>query len=450
MIFSKQQQIYDLKRLSQTFNTVMASHMHTLNKQPYVITTDGILVPIPFAKKIPKEPVAPVQKSAEMGEKITSAFNAKANNGMISSTEPGVTFGATVNFGPPISDKTVDPVQTGASGSYALDASTAKQLQEQFDNAATFLTDEAKRQATAGNPDFAQELLEGAQYAGECAKTFGQCLTMKLGGNINDIPFVKEMQELRYPNRPEPEQAAPVLVEPKYKGVIQEWCAGAGCKGGDLGFMVMQAVITHKIAGISSGLKPPTILNPGGVAIQGAVAEGVIAEQAIKTGIVIAESHGPEQSGGGNTSSASTGDQKPPQEAPFKESEAPQKSMPESDKVVPAVKAEDLAEVAKDLKRDESCSFSVLKSYIDKGLMKDNRIEAMIDADSKIVFRKDFGEEYAHGLTEKRGYTPGIDDNHYNIDIVTRKYPGTTIERWNKVHVFHIVIDELGNVTDFY
>ena len=68
-------------------------------------------------------------------------------------------------------------------------------------------------------------------------------------------------------------------------------------------------------------------------------AEGVIAEQAIKTGIVIAESHGPEQSGSGSTSSGIEYDQKPPQEAPLKESEAPQKSVHESDvKVTPALK----------------------------------------------------------------------------------------------------------------
>ncbi len=133
---------------------------------------------------------------------------------------------------------------------------------------------------------------------------------MKLGGNINDLAIVKEWQELRYPNRPKTEQAMPALVEPKYKGVMQEWCAWTGCKGGDVLCNIMLAALGHKVGEISSGLKPPTILNPGGVVVQGAVAEGVIAEQALKTGIVIAAGHGPEQSGGGNTSSASTGDQK--------------------------------------------------------------------------------------------------------------------------------------------
>ena len=151
-------------------------------------------------------------------------------------------------------------------------------------------------------------MLEGAQYAGECAKTFGHCLTMKLGGNINDLAIVKEIQELRYPNRPKPEQAAPASIEPKYNGVMQEWCAKAGCKLGDLGFTVMQVAITHKIGSISSGLKPPTILNPGGVAVQGAVAEGITAEQVVRTGIIFMDG------GSDQIQKQGTGIQQPPQQ----------------------------------------------------------------------------------------------------------------------------------------
>ena len=290
-------------------------------------------------------------------------------------------------------------------------------------------------------------MLEGAQYAAECAKTFGHCLTTKLGENINDLAIVKEMQELRYPNRPKPEQVTPAIVEPKYKGVIQEWCAKAGCKLGDLGFVVMQAVITHKIGGISSGLQPPTILNPGGVALQGAVAEGIIAEQVVKMGIVIAEGHGPEQSGIGSTSRGTEQDQIHPQEPQLKESEAPQKSAVESDKVTPAIKAEDLAEVAKDLKCDEPSALSMLKSYIKNGVREDNRIEAMIDADTKIIFRKDFGK-HAHGL-ESFGYPPGEKIDHYNIEIQSRSKPGTLIDRWDKIKAFHIVIEENGKINLF-
>ena len=59
-------------------------------------------------------------------------------------------------------------------------------------------------------------------------------------------------------------------------------------------------------------------------------------------------------------------------------------------------------------------------------------------------------KKYAHGLSEKRGYIPGVKYDHYNIDIAQRSFPGTTVERWNNIHVFHIVVDTFGNVTDFY
>ena len=128
--------------------------------------------------------------------------------------------------------------------------------------------------------------------------------------------------------------------------------------------------------------------------------------------------------------------------------EASQKSVVESDKVMPAVKVTDLAEVAKDIKCDESSALSVLKSYIKNGVKEDNRIEAMIDADTKIIFRKDFGEKHAHGL-ESFGYPPGEKIDHYNIEIQSRSKPGTLIDRWDKIKVFHIVIEENGKINFF-
>ena len=219
-----------------------------------------------------------------------------------SSTEPGIILGSPVDFGAPISDKTVTWIQTGASGAYILDAISAKQLQEQFATASAFLTDKAEKEAAAGNTTFAQELLEGAQYAAECAKTFGHCLTMQFGGNVaglvNNGPVGRIMQDINHPNKPKTEQEMPALVEPRYKGVVQEWCAWAGCKGGDTLCNIMLALLGHKVGEISSGGLPPPSINPGGVAVQGAVADGVATGQAVKTGIVIASGHGPEQSGG--------------------------------------------------------------------------------------------------------------------------------------------------------
>ena len=110
--------------------------------------------------------------------------------------------------------------------------------------------------------------------------------------------------------------------------------------------------------------------------------------------------------------------------------------------IAPAIKLPDLAEVAKDLKCDESSAISVLKSYIDKGVMKDNRIEAMIDADSKIVFRKDFGDK-AHPI-RSHGYTSPVD--HYNIEIQAFD---SLRGKWNVTRKWHIVIDETGKINFF-
>ena len=82
--------------------------------------------------------------------------------------------------------------------------------------------------------------------------------------------------------------------------------------------------------------------------------------------------------------------------------------------------------------------------------MEDNRIEAMIDADTKIIFRKDFGEN-AHPLPVKQGFPAGVDINHYNIEIQVRKHPGTEIDSWKWIRKYHIVIDAIsGNVTHFF
>ena len=71
----------------------------------------------------------------------------------------------------------------------------------------------------------------------------------------------------------------------------------------------------------------------------------------------------------------------------------------------------------------------------------------MLDADTKIRFRKDFG---VHGLSEKQGYPKRIKIDHYNIELQTRACPGTKLNDWNKIANFHIVVDNLGNVTDFF
>lgn len=106
----------------------------------------------------------------------------------------------------------------------------------------------------------------------------------------------------------------------------------------------------------------------------------------------------------------------------------------------------DMAKIFKCAPEPESV-LSRLKGYLEKGVREENRIEYMLDADTKIMFRKDFGE-YAHCL-EDFGYPEGIDIDHYNIEIQTRNLPGSTINRWNKEGVWHIVIGSNGKINFF-
>jgi hypothetical protein len=109
-----------------------------------------------------------------------------------------------------------------------------------------------------------------------------------------------------------------------------------------------------------------------------------------------------------------------------------------------------LTEIAKDLKCDEQSALQQLKEYFSKGTVIENRVEAAIDADTKIVFRKDYGEKYAHPLKTKRGYPAGVKIDHYNIDVCERSHPGTDIDNWTH-HSIHIVFDEEGkNIIDFF
>lgn len=64
------------------------------------------------------------------------------------------------------------------------------------------------------------------------------------------------------------------------------------------------------------------------------------------------------------------------------------------------------------------------------------------------MFRKDFGEKYAHGL-DHFGYPKGMKIDHYNIEIQSRSKPGTAVDRWEKVKVFHIVIEGNGAINFF-
>ena len=148
-------------------------------------------------------------------------------------TSPGIMLDPPIVLGTQVTDKAVDLTQTRPQGAYPLDRAELQEVQQDLASTAILLADAAKRQDAAGNTAFAHELLEHAQYAAECAKTFGHCLCAKLDekliGILNNGPFMKTLREIRNPNRPAA-TAKPVvaLTEQKYNGFAQEVCAQAG------------------------------------------------------------------------------------------------------------------------------------------------------------------------------------------------------------------------------
>ena len=93
-------------------------------------------------------------------------------------------------------------------------------------------------------------------------------------------------------------------------------------------------------------------------------------------------------------------------------------------------------------KATEGSVLERLKSLLESGKKIENRIENMIDKDTKILFRKDFGKE-AHCI-RKKGYKTPTD--HYNIDVQT----WTPKDGWKKKVNFHIIVDKSGSIKDFF
>ena len=138
-----------------------------------------------------------------------------------------------------------------------------------------------------------------------------------------------------------------------------------------------------------------------------------------------------------------------PHGAPCSETSVP--TVEAGEAAIADTAAASIADIANDLHcaPTKESILSKLKGYLDKGTKTDNRVEYMLDADTKIMFRKDFD---VHGLSEKRGYPKRTNIDHYNIEIQVRRYPGTNLKGWDQLKdgLFHIVVDAFGNVTDFY
>ena len=257
-----------------------------------------------------------------------------------------------VELGIQVTDKALDLTQSGPQGSYVVDPASFQEVQQNLASAATFFTEQARKQTTAGNTAFAQELLEHARYATECLKTFSDCLSEKFSEKVSSLvmngPLMKVLQDRINPTRSATKQPIVALTEPKYNGIVQEWCAQAG----DFGADVLLAILSHK-AGTSLG-QPPTGMAPqfaavgvDGAIVTVAVADGAVAAaQATKAAIVLmAAGHGPEH-GGDGASSDVTHDQKPTRVPSHKEPEAAQQKTEEaSDKITPAARATDAEKV---------------------------------------------------------------------------------------------------------
>ena len=68
---------------------------------------------------------------------------------------------------------------------------------------------------------------------------------------------MRALHEMRNQHGQKPEQAIPAITEPKYNGIVQEWCAQAGCKTGERAADVFLAVLSHKAGQATSGTTPP-------------------------------------------------------------------------------------------------------------------------------------------------------------------------------------------------
>jgi sRNA-binding regulator protein Hfq len=148
----------------------------------------------------------------------------------------------------PIANGTLDLTQPEQESLYVADAVTAEQLRQDLVNAEQFLTEKAHEQEANGDISFANELLEDAHYIGDCIKTFGQCAYTKFDGKIaklaNNMLFVKRMLLMRtIYNSTQNKQISPAITEPKYKGIIQEWCARAGCLVGEYALDILLAAL---------------------------------------------------------------------------------------------------------------------------------------------------------------------------------------------------------------
>ena len=171
----------------------------------------------------------------------------------------------------------LDITQSGQSGSYVVEQEklpegvTLQDIERTLIATSKLLAQKADEQSTAGNTVLAQELLGYAQYAAECAKTFGQSLNARIDELIKNSPLLHELINLHSPNKPQQELPA---IEQQYNGIVQECCARCGKLAPD----IILAVLTHKASASASGTIPPTTILPeGAIAVAPVAVDGQVA-----------------------------------------------------------------------------------------------------------------------------------------------------------------------------
>ena len=240
---------YELEKRSQ-------AHLHVQEK-PALVTAAAA----PDTQK--------VQGSAVVMEPAVAPQAARK----IPAVESTIFVGAAQKLDSHVMPQAVDMTATVPSGSVVVDAASARQVQQNLAAAQTFLTEKARQEQAAGNTAFAQELLEGAQYAGECLKTLAICTAQqfkeKTVGQFYHSPTGIVLQELGVLR---PHRSQNPITDPKYEGIVQECCAKAGDKVAD----ALLIVLVHKIGGAFQGTEPPMTLSPQGGVVLAAVAEGAV------------------------------------------------------------------------------------------------------------------------------------------------------------------------------
>jgi hypothetical protein len=176
------------------------------------------------------------------------------------------------------------------------------------------LMEKANQLEKAGNVTMAAELRAGAAYATECLKIYGQNTLAQFSKDTVGLFGNSLIPELRQIGVPQKESVAHCEPEQKYKDVVQELCAKAGCKTGSILHQVCISLIVHGLGRAIQSLPPiiPLLVGADGVAVV-PVANTVAMETEVAGSIVLmsgARGSGGDMSGSHSEAPQAPGDEK--------------------------------------------------------------------------------------------------------------------------------------------